>query len=227
MIPTTNFLLYVYDDLMDTKKSPEVWDRLSNESGRAYEAFKVYMYISPAERSVVGAWREWTENPEAARPSPFFEGWAREYAWSDRARAHDHHIELIRERGMEKAIEQEAEFQARQVEQVRFRYQELLSVAYAKAMEWFEDSDWSRADLRASDVIKIIQLHAEATEKLGEPAVGPEAEGDWDEEEDDEIGRRIVEEVDAEAESDPEDATEGSEEGSGEDASEESEGEEP
>jgi len=185
---------------MDTRRLPEVWDRLSNESGRAYEAFKIYMYMSPAERTVTAAWREWTENPEAARPSPFFEGWAREYAWSERARAHDHHLEVIREEGMEEAIKEEAARQARQVEQVRFRYQELLSAAYERAMEWFEDSEWSRADLRASDVVKIIQLHAEATEKLGEPAVGPEAEGDWDEEEDDEIGRRIVEEVDAEAE---------------------------
>ncbi len=58
---------------MDTKNTPEVWHRLSNESGRAYEAFKVYMFMSPAERSVVGACREWTGNPEAVRPSPFFE----------------------------------------------------------------------------------------------------------------------------------------------------------
>src|SRR5919107_1895919 len=58
---------------MDTEKSPEVWHRLSNESGRVYEAFKVYMFMSPAERSVVRAWREWTGNPEAVRPSPFFE----------------------------------------------------------------------------------------------------------------------------------------------------------
>jgi hypothetical protein len=59
---------------MDTNKSPEVWDQSTNESGRAYEAFKVFMFISPAERSLVGACREWTDNPEAARPSPFFEG---------------------------------------------------------------------------------------------------------------------------------------------------------
>jgi hypothetical protein len=99
---------------MDTKKSPEVWDQLTNESGRAFEAFKVYMYLPPAERTVTAAWRLWSENPEAARPSPVFEGWAREYAWSDRARAHDHHIELIRRRGMENVIEEEAAKQARQ-----------------------------------------------------------------------------------------------------------------
>ena len=186
---------------MNTEESrQELWHRLNNESGRAYEAFKVFMYLPPAERTVMAAWREWTENPEAARPSPFFEGWARVYAWSDRARAHDHHIELIRERGMEKAIEEEAEFQSRQVEQVRFRYQELLSVAYERAMEWFEDSDWARSDLRASDVLKIIQLHGDAMEKLGEPEAIA-AEGDWDEEDiEDEIGRQIVADVEAEAE---------------------------
>src|SRR5215217_5675699 len=118
---------------MDTEESREqLWHRLDSESGRAYEAFKVYMYLPPAERTVTAAEREWTENPEAARPSPFFEGWAREYAWSARARAHDHHIELIRERGMEKAIEEEAEFQARQVEQMRFRFNEIMSVAYQR-----------------------------------------------------------------------------------------------
>ena len=87
---------------MDTKRSPELWDKLESESSRAFEAFKLFMYLPPAERSVAGAWREWTDNPEAGRPSPFFEGWAREYAWPERARAYDAHIERIRRRGMER-----------------------------------------------------------------------------------------------------------------------------
>ena len=37
-----------------------LWHRLDNESGRAYEAFKVYMCLQPAERSMVRAWREWS-----------------------------------------------------------------------------------------------------------------------------------------------------------------------
>jgi hypothetical protein len=97
---------------MDDRESREqLWDRLSNESGRAYEAFKVYLYLPPADRTIVGAWREWTGNPEAARPSPFFKRWARDYAWSERA--HDHHLEVIRERGMEEAVKEEAKKQAR------------------------------------------------------------------------------------------------------------------
>jgi hypothetical protein len=185
---------------MDTEESrQELWHKLNNESSRAYEAFKVFMYLPPAERTIVGAWRLWSDNPDAGREPPFFQNWARNSAWIERSRAHDHHIEVIRERGMEKAIEEEAEFQARQVEQVRFRYQEMLSSLYERAMQWIEDSEWTRGDLRAADVVKIVQLHADATDKLGEPqAVAPE--GDWDEGEEDEIGPQIVEEVDAQAE---------------------------
>jgi hypothetical protein len=52
----------------------ELWHQLDGtESDRAHEAFKCYMLLPPAERSVVGAWREWTGNrgpvtpPRAAR----------------------------------------------------------------------------------------------------------------------------------------------------------------
>src|ERR687889_416180 len=141
---------------MNTKRSPEVWDRLSNESGRAYEAFKVYMFMSPAERSVVGAWREWTENPEAARPSPFFKGWAREHAWPERARAHDHHLELIRERGMEKAIEEEAAKQARQAERVRGRLSELMAITNEREITYLEE-DSLLEQFRPADVVQFLR----------------------------------------------------------------------
>src|SRR5919107_1977123 len=182
---------------MDTERSPEVWDRLSNESGRAYEAFKVYMFMNPAERSVVGAWREWTENPEAARPSPFFEGWAREYAWSERARAHDHHLELIRERGMEKAIEEEAAEQARQAERVRGRFYELMAITYERAIEYLEDEDFIK-QLRPADVVQILRLHLDTTLKLGEPTTeAPDSVVDWSEDEQRELDR-IVDEIESE-----------------------------
>jgi hypothetical protein len=94
---------------MDTEQSrEELWHRLDNESGRAYEAFKVYMYLPPATRTVVGAWREWTGNPDARREQPFFLRWSHDFAWSERARAHDHHLEVIREEGMENAIREES-----------------------------------------------------------------------------------------------------------------------
>src|SRR5215211_7395559 len=175
---------------MDTRKSPEVWDRLSNESGRAHEAFKVYMYMSPAERSVVRAWREWTGNPEAARPSPFFEGWARENAWPARAGAHDHHLELVRRRGMEKAIELAAEEQARQAERTRNHLSELMAVGYLKTMDFLEQMD--PADMRFSEAVQVARLHIEHVDKFGSGEEGVR-EDDWSEE-DAEI-ERIAKEI--------------------------------
>ena len=184
---------------MDTKRSPEVWDQLTNESGRAYEAFKVYMFLSPAERSLAGAWRLWTENPEAARPSPFFEGWARKHAWPERARAHDHHLELIREQRMEKAIKEEAARQARQVEQVRGRFNELMAMAYERAIECLESDDFVE-QLRPSDVVQILKVHLETTHKLagGETDTpGGQAAVDWSEDEQRELDR-ILDEIESE-----------------------------
>jgi len=195
---------------MDTKNSPEVWDRLTNESGRAYEAFKVYMYLPPAERTVTAAWRRWTENPEAARPSPFFEGWAREYAWPERARAHDAHLDRIRERSIEKAIEEEAEKQAREVERTRYRFNELMALSFEGAMEWFEHAQPS--DLRAQDVIGIIKVHMDYL-KAFEATETPREEVTWTEEEEAEL-TQIIKEIDAEEADEDADKDPGEDEGS-------------
>jgi hypothetical protein len=177
----------------------ELWHQLDNESDRAHEAFKVFMYLPPAERSVVGAWREWTGNPDAKREPPYFAGWARDHAWSDRARAHDHHLEVIRERGMEEAIREEAARQARQVAQVRGRFNELMAITYAKAIEYLEEDDFV-TQLRPADVVQILKLHLETVHKLSDS--GPEAAGssatvDWSEDEQRELDA-ILDEIDAE-----------------------------
>src|SRR5215211_2093852 len=179
---------------MDTKRSPELWDKLESESSRAFEAFKLFMYLPPAERSVAGAWREWTDNPEAGRPSPFFEGWAREYAWPERARAHDAHLDRIRERSIEKAIEEEAEKQALEVERTRYRFNELMALSFEGAMEWFEHAQPS--DLRAQDVIGIIKVHMDYL-KAFESTETPDEEVTWTEEEEAEL-TQIIREIDAE-----------------------------
>src|SRR5215211_8511148 len=100
------------------------------------------MLTPTAERSVVRAWREWSANSDAKREPPYFAGWARDFAWSDRARAHDHHIEVIRESGMEEAIREEAARQARQAELVRGHFNELMAMAYERAIEYLESDDF-------------------------------------------------------------------------------------
>ena len=175
----------------------ELWHQLDNESDRAHEAFKVFMYLSPAERSVVRAWREWSANSEAKREPPYFAGWARDYAWSDRARAHDHHIEVIREAGMEEAIKEEAARQARQVELVRGRFNELMAITYERAIEYLEDEDFLK-QLRPADVVQIMKLHLETTQKLGDMNTQtPDSGVDWSEDEQRELDR-ILDEIESE-----------------------------
>jgi hypothetical protein len=205
---------------MDTEESKEqLWDRLSNESGRAYEAFKVYMYLPPANRTVAGAWREWTGNPEAARPSPFFKEWSRDYAWQERAKAHDHHLEVIRERGMEEAVREEAKKQARQVEALHYRYHELMAVGYQRAMEYLESDEFLK-HMRPADVVQLIKLHFEGVQKLDDPRDNAaESVVDWSEDEQRELDR-IVGEIESE------EAQEEPKEGSGEEDSRSNDSEE-
>jgi hypothetical protein len=93
---------------------------------------------------------------------------------------------------------------------------ELLTVAYHRAMEALEDDDWVRDDLRASDVIRIIGVH---TDYLKAFDTEPEARGVDDWEEDDAAGEQIVKEVDALPYLEHPEDEERSGEGSGEDDS--------
>jgi len=174
------------------------------------------MYLPPAERSVVRAWREWTGNPDAKRESPFFYNWSRTYAWQERARAHDHHLEVIRESGMEEAVKEEAKKQAKQVEQLHYRYHELMAMGYERAMQYLEDDDFVK-HMRPADVVALIKLHFEGVQKLGDSsAQESDSVADWTEDEQREFDR-IVGEIDAEEPSSgSEDGDEGSEDAEGE-----------
>jgi hypothetical protein len=153
---------------MDTRKSPEVWGRLSDESARAHAAFLVYRDLPPPERSIAAAWRRWTDNAGAGRASPFFEEWARKHAWSDRARAFDFHIERIRQRGMEAAIEAEAMKRAQQAEQMRGRYNEILARTFEDVIAYLESGNFVQ-NMRPSDVISITKIYFEATRHFRDP----------------------------------------------------------
>jgi hypothetical protein len=201
---------------MDTG-ARDLWHQLDNESDRAYAAFKGYLYIAPADRTLVRAWRVWSQNPEAEREPPYFREWFFNHAWSDRARAHDHHIEVIRERAMEKAIEEEAANQARQAERVRGRFYELMAITYERAITYLEDDSFVE-QLRPADVVQILRVHLETIQKLGDPAShAADSVVDLSEDELRELDR-IVDEIESEnaQEESSEDGEEGSEEAEGE-----------
>ena len=207
------FRQIVYDSSMDSANLRELWDRLENEPERAYRAFETYRNLPSAERTLIEAYRQHVGNPDAAKPSDTWSRWFNQFGWRERASAHDAHLDRIRERSMEKAIEEEAERQAREVEKARYRYNELLTHNYEEAIEYIESGDFLQ-QMRPQDVINITKLHLEAVEKLG--GFNPPQEiADWSEDEQAELDR-IVEEIEAnEVQDEPEEGSDEGEEGSG------------
>jgi hypothetical protein len=207
---------------MDNKK--ELWDRLENEPERAYGAFECFLSLPSGKRTLLEAYRRQVGNPDAAKPSDTWSGWSNTFAWRERAAAYDDHLASLRRDAYERTVEEEVAQQAREVEKVRGRYNELMTLAYVQAAEWLENAQPS--DLRAQDVMRIIGLHLDYVKAFH---VDRESTGedDWTEE-DEAAAEQIVKEVDAlpylEHPDLGEEDWEGSEEGSGEDHAEEGEG---
>jgi hypothetical protein len=203
----------------------ELWDRLEPETDRAFEAFRTFLSLPSSDRTMVTAYRCFVGNPDASKVSDAWNEWARRYAWKERARAYDAHIDRIRRNAVEKAVEEEAAEQARQAERIRGNLNELMAVGHLKTMEFLEELDPS--SMRFSDVAQVIRLHIDAIEKLGTGEEGGR-EDDWTEEDDEEL-ERIAKEVKARRDSEegaqsPDDKDSESD-GPDEDRSEESEGE--
>jgi len=179
---------------MDIEKKKELWDRLENEPERAYQAFESYRNLPSGKRTLIEAYRQHVSTPYAVKPSDTWSRWSKEFAWRERAAAYDNRLESLRREAHERAIEEEAEKQAREVEKTRGRLNELLTVAYHRAMECLEDDDWVRDNLRASDVIQVMKLNVDYLKAFEVDRESTSAD-DWTEEDDaaiEEILKRLV-----------------------------------
>jgi hypothetical protein len=213
---------------MDTEKR-ELWDRLENEPERAYRAFESFLSLPSSERTLLAAYRQHVDNPDVTKPSDTYSGWSRRFAWRERAAAYDDHLASLRRDAYERVIEEGAERQAREVEKIRYRYNELMTMAYVQAAEWLENAQPS--DLRGQDVMRIIGLHLDYV-KAFEVDRESTDEDDWSEE-DLAAGEQIVKEIEAQpylehpdlGEEDWEGSEEDLEEGRSEEGSEDGEGE--
>src|SRR5215213_2201822 len=211
--------------VMDIQKK-ELWERLENEPERAHRAFECFLSLPSGERTLLRAYRQHVGNPDAVKPSDTWSAWSSQFAWRERATAYDDHLTSLRREAYERAIEEEAARQAQEVEKARGRSNELLTLGYVRAMEWFEEMDASQ--MRMSDVIHVARLHMDYL-KAFPVQPEPRHEDDWTEE-DEAAGEQIIRDIEArrylEHPELGEEDWEGSEEGSGEDHDEESEGEE-
>jgi hypothetical protein len=205
----TNFSQSMYDPGMDTERR-ELWDQLENEPKRAFQAFQTFLRLPSGSRTVVEAYRRHVDNPQATRVSDTWAKWSRDFAWSARAEARDHHLEQIREQAMEEAIKEEAQKMAREAEKTRFRFSELMTYGYESAAEWLENAQPS--DFRPSDIIQIIRLHMDAVKAFDATETSRE-EVTWTDEEQAEL-TQIIKGIDAEEADEDPDKDPGEDEGS-------------
>jgi hypothetical protein len=180
------FLPDRYDGGMDTEKSngtKELWERLENEPERAYRAFESFLTLPSRERTLLGAYRVHVGNPLAAKPSDTWSRWSGEFAWRERAAAHDRHMDSIRREGVEEALKSEAKRHATLVERMRYETQEELTALHAGLTEYLDNLDWNQANIRMQDVIQIVKLKLDATmrfEEANPQREEPEGSGvDW------------------------------------------------
>ena len=179
------------------KKARELWERLAHEPERAFRAFEAYRNLPSGERTVIEAYRGHVGNPDAPKPSDTWSRWSSEFAWRERAAAYDAHIARLREKSMEKVIQQQAEEQARQLERMRGRFSELMTIAYCEAMDYLESGDFVQ-QMRPQDVINIVKLHFDVTQKMNATNTqSTDSVVDWSEDEQRELDA-ILDEIDAE-----------------------------
>lgn len=86
----------------------EIWDRLPNESSKAYAVFCIYRDLGP-ERSL----EKLRQNLDKPRSRKWLGDWSVKYNWVDRAVAYDDYIDRKKREEKEKAILEMAERHAK------------------------------------------------------------------------------------------------------------------
>lgn len=89
------------------------WERLGNESSKAFQAFCVYRDLGTG-RNLNASYRAFKQSAEAVRAPGFWQEWSSEFRWVERASAYDDYMEAERRRVRESEI--------RKLEERRFRF---------------------------------------------------------------------------------------------------------
>jgi len=77
----------------------EIWERLPNESSKAYQAFCIYRDLG-VERSL----EKVAQNRGKPGSRSWLDSWSTKYHWVERARAYDDYLEQEKRKEREKAI---------------------------------------------------------------------------------------------------------------------------
>jgi len=138
----------------------EIWDRLPNESTKAYAAFCVYRDLGP-ERSLDKA----GQKLDKPRSRKWLGEWSAKYKWVERAEAYDDYIEKLKRKEREEAIAEMAERQAR----IAIAFQQRV----AQRLQELDPSELSPADMaRWFDIAaKIERLNRGEPTEIGKQEI--------------------------------------------------------
>ena len=131
------------DAANDSAEDSEYWDRLPEESSKAWFAFKTYLHLGPT-RSLSKVRRELDKEYGYIKQ---LEKWSSHYSWVGRARAWDRHIDEARQKEYIGAIKEMAQRQA-----------QLGRELQDKAQEGLQKLDVSA--LKPADLVKLLDVGA-------------------------------------------------------------------
>lgn len=144
----------------------KAWDRLPEETDRAYVAFCAYRDQGPL-RTKIGTYREMYGRPDAKKLPAFFRDWSRLYVWDDRADVWDRYVAHRQQEALVTSLVHETEAravlhirQARKMQEIAFRALALkdpTEMTMRDIREWIETSQ-KLERLAAGEATEISQV---------------------------------------------------------------------
>lgn len=93
---------------MAKKDAAAAWERRTDESARAYEAFSAYRDLGPS-RTFIAAYRKVTGKADASSGDADYYGkWAKKYDWQERAAKYDDYLDSMKRSQTEAVIVESA-----------------------------------------------------------------------------------------------------------------------
>lgn len=124
------------------------WERLENESSKAFQAFCIYRDLGP-DRNLNASYRTFKQSTEPVRAPGFWQDWSSEFRWVERSAAYDDYIEAERRRIRESEM--------RKLEERRFRF---LIRNQQSLEERVEDADEMLAKAKKLPLTEVVTKKA-------------------------------------------------------------------
>lgn len=140
-----------------------VWERLPMENSKPYAAFCIYRDLLTDDRSIIEAYRIYTNDSTKPYAMAYFLAWARRFRWKERALAYDDYKEAKRRKAKERDIDAAAK---QHVKQVR-NYNAVLNSVEKVLMERLQKNP-ELSGVRDTDLINAVIRGAAIVPKLQE-----------------------------------------------------------